>query len=76
MDRLGSSIGRLFGVSWKSRGVEDDVNEENVIHRITREEYDEPIQDAYVQSVARLSYAELDDKYNPGIQVRHCQMEV
>ncbi|EFO19138.2 hypothetical protein LOAG_09353 [Loa loa] len=45
--------------------MEDDGNGD-VIHKLTREEYNEPIQDAYVESMARMSYAELDDKYNPG----------
>lgn len=31
MDRLGSSVGRLFGISWKSRGTGDDVDSENVV---------------------------------------------
>ncbi|CAG9538042.1 unnamed protein product [Cercopithifilaria johnstoni] len=66
MDRLRSLGSLLFGVPWKPWGMESDIDGENVIHRITQEEYNEPIQDAYVESVARLSYAELDDKYNPG----------
>ncbi|VBB27726.1 unnamed protein product [Acanthocheilonema viteae] len=66
MDRLRSLGSVLFGVPWRPWGMECDVDGDNVIHRITREEYDEPIQDAYVESLARMSYAELDDKYNPG----------
>ncbi|KAK6113271.1 CHCH domain family protein [Brugia pahangi] len=66
MDRLRSLGGVLFGIPWKSRGMEDDTGEGNLVHRITREEYEEPIRDAYVESLARMSYEELDDKYNPG----------
>ncbi|VDN42476.1 unnamed protein product [Gongylonema pulchrum] len=39
------------------------------VYTITEEEFEEPIRDNYVQSISQLSYAELDDKYNPGIQV-------
>ncbi|VDN84420.1 unnamed protein product [Brugia pahangi] len=66
MDRLRSLGGVLFGIPWKSRGMEDDTDEGDLVHRITREEYEEPIRDVYVESLARMSYAELDDKYNPG----------
>uniref|UniRef100_A0A2K6VU89 CHCH domain-containing protein n=1 Tax=Onchocerca volvulus TaxID=6282 RepID=A0A2K6VU89_ONCVO len=66
MDRLKSLGRQLFGVSWKSWEMDDGAGGGDVIHRITEEEYDEPIQDPYVESLARMSYAELDDKYNPG----------
>uniref|UniRef100_A0A915Q6E4 CHCH domain-containing protein n=1 Tax=Setaria digitata TaxID=48799 RepID=A0A915Q6E4_9BILA len=56
----------LFWAPWKSSGAENDSDGKDVVHRITQEEYEKPIQDAYVESVARLSYEELDDKYNPG----------
>ncbi|VDM95608.1 unnamed protein product [Thelazia callipaeda] len=42
------------------------MGEKHTVYEVTRDEYEKPIRDPYLESLARLSYAELDDKYNPG----------
>ncbi|VDN25509.1 unnamed protein product [Gongylonema pulchrum] len=51
---------------WESLGMGNVENKKDKVYTITEEEFEEPIRDDYVQSISRLSYAELDDKYNPG----------
>lgn len=39
------------------------------IYVLTEEEFNQPFEDEYLESISKLSYEDLDDKYNPGIQV-------